>query len=318
MQRNTSPQINIIVPLYNEEAVFESLVDRLINVMNSTKLKVSVIMIDDGSSDGTPYLMEKLSKQDYRFNSIFLSRNFGHQIALTAGLSYVNASDAAFIIDGDLQDPPELLDEFYSKLIKGYDIVYAIRTKRKESFFKRVAYKTFYRILKRVSNIEIPLDSGDFSMISRKVVDNLNQMQEESRFIRGMRSWIGYKQKGVIYERENRKAGKSKYSLKTLTLLALNGIFNFSEYPIRFITSIGILAILISFIYLGIAIAEKIFFNSIIEGFTGLVFIVALFGGVQLVSIGILGEYIVRIFFQTKQRPLFIVKKQIVHGETIL
>ncbi|MBX2954208.1 MAG: glycosyltransferase family 2 protein [Leadbetterella sp.] len=307
----TRPQVNIIVPLFNEEEVFGELIKRLERLINSSKLSIEVILVDDGSKDATPLKMRELSLSNARFHSVILSRNFGHQLALTAGLKYVNATDAVLIIDGDLQDPPELLDEFYGYYKQGYDVVYAVRKKRKESFFKRLAYDWFYRFLKKVSYIDIPLDSGDFSLISTSVVKQLNAMPEESRFLRGMRSWIGFKQIGVEYEREKRFTGDSKYPFSKLVKLALNGIFNFSEYPIKFISSMGIGIIFISFLYFFYVIIKKVFFGQVPAGFPALLFMIILFGGIQLLAIGIIGEYILRIFFQVKNRPLFITKERI-------
>lgn len=304
-----TPSINIVIPLYNESSVFNILIDRIINVVESSSHKISVILVDDGSKDNTPELMQSLSLQDDRFVSVLLSRNFGHQYALSAGLSYVDASDAIFVLDGDLQDPPELLEKFYAYIQQGYDVVYAVREKRKENLIKKLAYSSFYRFLKKISYIDFPLDSGDFSMISRRVVDHMNNMPEESRFLRGMRSWIGFKQIGVPYERQEREAGQSKYTFKKLLSLALNGIFNFSEYPIKFVANMGIFTISISIIYFIITLIKRYFFGTVPEGFTALVFLITFFGGMQLVAIGIIGEYVLRIFFQVKNRPLFIVKE---------
>lgn len=320
---NELPQINLIIPLYNEEEVFDELIVRLKKVIESVSLNSTVIMIDDGSTDNTPGLMKQMSLIDERFTSVFLSRNFGHQLALTAGLSYVNATEAVFILDGDLQDPPELLEEFYSFIQKGYDVVYAVRKKRKENFLKKIAYKSFYLLLKRISYLRIPLDSGDFSLVSRRVVDQLNLMHEESRFLRGMRSWVGYKQIGVAYERSDRHTGQSKYTIRKLIQLAYNGIFNFSEFPIKFITGLGIFTVSLSLIYLTVTIVQRFVYKIVPEGFTALLLAIILFGGVQLISIGILGEYILRIFFQVKNRPLFIVKNTIhnkieIDGEKLL
>jgi dolichol-phosphate mannosyltransferase len=256
-----------------------------------------------------------LSLTDNHFTSVFLSRNFGHQLALTAGLQYVNATDAIMVIDGDLQDPPELLAEFYTYYQKGYDIVYAVRQKRKEGVLKRLAYKWFYKFLKSVSYIDIPLDSGDFSLISRRAVDILNKMPEESRFIRGMRSWIGFNQIGVSYERQERQAGDSKYPFKKLMALAFSGIFNFSEFPVKLLFKTGIFAVLLSLCYLGYTLFEKFYYHSVPSGFTALLFFVVLMGGLQLIAIGLLGEYILRIFFQVKNRPLVIIKEHIQHNE---
>ncbi len=315
---NKQPQINIVVPLYNEEAIFKTLQERLTNLMNDSELLISVIMIDDGSHDNTPALIEELSLNDSRFSGIFLSRNFGHQLALSAGLSVVNASEGVFIIDGDLQDPPELLNNFYKYLKEGYDVVYAIREKRKESFLLKFAYSSFYKILHKISYINIPIDSGDFSLISRRVADRIVNMREESRFIRGMRTWVGYKQIGVPYERQKRYAGDSKYSLTQLIKLAFNGIFNFSEFPIRLIFVLGVITTSISLLYILYALIKMIFTNTVPEGFIGIICTITLFGGIQLLSIGIIGEYIIRIFFQVKDRPLFIIEKQIKNGEIIL
>jgi glycosyltransferase involved in cell wall biosynthesis len=311
-------QINIVVPLYNEEKVFVHLCSRLIRLMDESDLSISVIMVDDGSSDATAQLMEEISLRDDRFTSIVLSRNFGHQLALSAALSMVDATEAVLVIDGDLQDPPELLHKFYEYYKLGYDVVYAVRKKRKESYLKRMAYSAFYKLLKRISYIEIPLDSGDFSMMSRRVVDNIVEMKEESRFIRGMRSWVGYKQIGVEYERQERQEGDSKYTFWKLLKLASNGIFNFSEFPIKLITYLGLFTIFISLGYLTYSIVKAAFFSEVPEGFIGVIFTITLFGGIQLLSLGIIGEYILRVFFQVKNRPLFVVKKQIRNGEVIL
>lgn len=312
-----TPQINIVVPLYNEGKVFDLLINRLDKLMQTSALSIEVILIDDGSSDETPELMRRLSLANPRYQSVFLSRNFGHQLALTAGLTCVNASEAVLIVDGDLQDPPELLSDFYAQYKKGYDVVYAVRKKRKENFIKRAAYASFYRFLKRVSYVEIPLDSGDFSLVSRAVVNHLNAMPEESRFIRGMRSWVGYKQIGVEYERSERQAGESKYSLKKLLELAFNGIFNFSEYPIQLITRLGLLIMSLSGIYLMTVLFKKLVYNSTPEGFTAILATIIAFGGIQLFAVGLIGEYVLRIFFQVKKRPLFIVKNKIVNGEEV-
>lgn len=311
------PQVNIVVPLYNEEEVFHLLRDRLTGVLNNTRLRVEVIMVDDGGKDKTAQLMADLSRTDKRFQSVFLSRNFGHQFALSAGLKYVNATDAVFIIDGDLQDPPELLDEFFAYYEKGYDVVYAVRKKRKETFAKRMAYKMYYRLLKRVANLDIPLDSGDFSLVSRRVINIMNAMPEESRYLRGMRSWIGFKQIGVEYERSERSAGDSKYSWKQLYKLAMNGIFNFSEYPIKVTFALGVVALISALLFFGYTLFSRLVMNEVPEGFTSLLFTIIMFSGVQLIALGLIGEYVIRIFFQVKDRPLFIVKERIVNGEHI-
>ncbi len=302
------PQISIIAPLYNETESFPYLISRLNAVMEKSPLRIEVVLIDDGSRDNTALLMQQVALTDSRYHCVFLSRNYGHQIALTAGIAAARGSEALFIIDGDLQDPPELLTEFYAKYQEGYDVVYAIRKKRKENFFKRTAYAAFYRFMKAISYVDLPLDSGDFSLISRRVADVLNQMPEESRFIRGMRSWIGFKQIGVEYERDARQAGEPKYSFKMLQRLAYNGIFNFSEYPVKIITRLGMLTIGVAMIYLIQTLIKRFIYHDVPQGFTALLFVMVLFSGVQLIALGLIGEYVLRIFFQAKGRPLYVLR----------
>ncbi|WP_025762464.1 glycosyltransferase family 2 protein [Dyadobacter tibetensis] len=311
------PQISIVAPLYNESETFPMLVQRLNALMDTSPLAIEVVLVDDGSKDDTASRIRQLALTDDRYHGVLLSRNHGHQLALTAGISAARGTEALFVIDGDLQDPPELLPEFYKLLLEGNDVVYAVRKKRKEGFVKRMGYHWFYRILRSISYVDIPLDSGDFALISRRVVDVLNKMPEESRYLRGMRSWIGFNQTGFEYERDARAAGESKYSFKQLFGLAYNGIFNFSEFPIKFMSRTGAVAITISLIYFLVVVAKKLFFTQVIEGFTALLFVIILFSGVQLLALGIIGEYVLRIFFQSKQRPLFIVKEEIVNREYI-
>ncbi|WP_310378273.1 glycosyltransferase family 2 protein [Flavobacterium sp.] len=311
------PEINIIIPLYNEEKVFPLLISRITELLNRSQLVITVILVDDGSSDSTSFLMKQLSSVDDRFLSVILSRNFGHQIALTAALTMVNASEAVMIIDGDLQDPPELLQEMYLFYKDGYDVVYAVRESRKEGAFKVGLYKLFYRMLQKIASIDIPLDSGDFSLISRRVVDVMNKMPEESRYLRGMRSWVGFKQIGYKYSRPDRQAGNTQYTLRHLLRLAMNGIFNFSEFPIKFITFLGVSTMSISVIYFIVTLVKRFSSDYIPDGFTAIIFLIILFGGVQLISIGIIGEYLIRVFFQVKKRPLFIIKELIVDKKEI-
>ncbi|WP_159468247.1 glycosyltransferase family 2 protein [Dyadobacter sp. 3J3] len=312
-----TPQISIVAPLYNESESFPQLIQRLSALMDSSPLTIEVVLIDDGSRDDTALRMRQLALTDERYHGVFLSRNHGHQLALTAGIASARGSEAVFVIDGDLQDPPELLPDFYKLLQEGNDVVYAVRKKRKESFIKKTGYHLFYRLLRSISYVEIPLDSGDFALISRRVVDVMNKMPEESRYLRGMRSWIGFNQTGFEYERDARVAGESKYSFKQLFGLAYNGIFNFSEFPIKFMSRMGVLAILISLVYFIIVVVKKLFFVQVIEGFTALLFVIILFSGVQLLALGIIGEYVLRIFFQSKNRPLYIVKEEIINREYI-
>lgn len=307
--------ISIVVPLYNEEDVFETLIQRLISVISSTNFTCEVVLINDGSSDRTEFLIEKICKENDQFTGVLLSRNYGHQLAVSAGLQYVRGTKGAMIIDGDLQDPPELVNEFYKKLAEGYDVIYAIRKNRKESALKKMAYAMYYRLQRKVSNFNIPIDSGDFSMLSRRVVDAINSMPEQSRYLRGMRAWVGFKQIGYTYDREERQAGKSKYSWKQLFQLAFNGIFNFSDFPVKIITRLGFLTVIISLIYFAFITYEKIFYDDVPQGFTSIILSIILFSGVQLISLGLIGEYVLRIYNQVRNRPLFVIDKVIQDGE---
>lgn len=310
-------QVSIVAPLYNEQATFPHLVKRLNALMDTSDLDIDVVLVDDGSRDQTAVLMSDLALNDPRYHAVFLSRNYGHQTALTAGLAVARGTEAVMVIDGDLQDPPELVTSFFAKLKEGYDVVYAIRQKRKEGIVKRSAYFLFYRFLASISSIKIPLDSGDFAMMSRRVVDVMNSMPEESRYLRGMRSWIGFKQVGMPYERDERIAGEAKYSFKMLWRLAYNGIFNFSEYPIKFITNLGIWTIGFAVVYLVYNLIRKFLYEDVPQGFTATIFLITLFSGVQLIALGIIGEYVLRIFFQVKGRPLFIIREQIKEGQPL-
>lgn len=306
--------ISIIVPLYNEEAVFEQLIQRLVNVLNTTNFSCEVILINDGSSDTTDQLIEQICKKDNRFSGILLSRNHGHQLAVSAGLANVRGKKGAMIIDGDLQDPPELVNEFYEYLTNGYDVIYAIRKNRKESFLKKLAYKLYYRLQKKISSFNIPIDSGDFSMLSRRVVDIINDMPEQSRYLRGIRAWVGFKQMGYEYNRDERQAGETKYSWSKLFQLAFNGIFNFSDFPIKIITRLGFITVFFSLIYFLYNVYRKFVYNDVPQGFTATILAIILFSGVQLISLGLIGEYVLRIYNQVRNRPLFVVDKIIQNG----
>ena len=309
--------ISIVVPLYNEEDVFDKLIQRLTSVIDKTEFSCEVILVNDGSSDKTDELIQKICKEDTRFTGVLLSRNHGHQLAVTAGLQYVRGKKGAMIIDGDLQDPPELINQFYDLLKSGYDVIYAVRKNRKESFIKKMAYSSYYRLQKRVSNFNIPIDSGDFSMLSRRVVDTMNSMPEQSRYLRGMRAWVGYKQIAYEYDRDERHAGETKYSWSKLFELAFNGIFNFSDFPVKIITRLGFLTVIFSLIYFGYNIYRKIYYNDVPQGFSATILAIILFSGVQLISLGLIGEYVLRIYNQVRNRPLFIVDSVIQEGKEI-
>jgi polyisoprenyl-phosphate glycosyltransferase len=310
-ERNSNFQISIVIPLYNEERLFDQLIERMTTLLNSLEMKIQVVLVNDGSSDNTPVLMQLISEKDRRFKSVLLSRNHGHQIAVSAGMYYTDGSDAIMIMDGDLQDPPELITNFFAKLQEGYDVVYAVRKNRKENFLLKSAYWMYYRLQRSISNFNIPIDSGDFCMISKRVRDIIVAMPEESRYLRGMRSWVGFKQFGYEYDRNERIAGESKYSLKKLMQLAFNGIFNFSRYPIQLMYRLGFISIIISILYMVYLSYKKITGAPLPQGYFTLIFAISFFSGVQLISLGLIGEYVFRTYNQVRNRPLFIVDKVI-------
>ncbi|HVE60574.1 MAG TPA: glycosyltransferase family 2 protein [Chitinophagaceae bacterium] len=303
-----APELSLVIPLYNEEEVFDMLKTRLIQVLDSADISMEIVLVNDGSSDKTAQLIKNLTLHDNRFVGLSLSRNFGHQLALSAGLQHASGTNAIMILDGDLQDPPELWKPFYEKIKEGYDVVYAIRANRKEGFFLKMAYRIYYRVMKHVANLKIPIDAGDFCMISRRVNNLMISFPEESRYMRGIRTWIGFKQTGFPYSRDERKAGTSKYTLRKLIQLAYLGFFNFSDFPIKLIKRIGYLGIALAFGYLLYSVYLKFFAHEDVpRGFNGILFAVVMLGSIQFIAIGLIGEYLVRVFFQTKGRPLFLI-----------
>lgn len=303
---------SLILPVYNEEKNIQSLYTRLGDVMGAFKEDFELIFIDDGSYDTTYALLKKLHAKDKKVKVIRFSRNFGHQTAVTAGLKYSKGQQIA-ILDGDLQDPPEVLAKFFAKLDEGYNVVYAIREKRKESFFKKAAYSLFYRLLDSVAQIKIPLDSGDFCVMDRKVVDALNSLPERNRFVRGLRSWVGFRQIGITYERAARYAGESKYPFTKLMKLAFDGIFSFSYVPLQLMFYTGLLSLFGSLLGSIWAIYQRFFTSnySSVPGFATTIILVMFIGGLQLFSLGIVGEYMRRMYDEIKQRPQYVVDEVI-------
>lgn len=314
---NSLPQLSFVIPLYNEEENFEALVSRLNPILDLLNIPCEVVMVDDGSRDQTPLLMNNLALADARYHAVFLSRNHGHQLALSAGLKMATATEAVMVLDGDLQDPPELVLEMLAKLREGFEVVYGIRKNRKEPWFKKTAYFFFYRLMKLFARIDLPVDSGDFALLSRKVVDYLNTMPEQNRYLRGMRAWIGFKQTGIRYQRSGRHAGSTKYSFRKLLELAYSGVFNFSDFPIKFITRLGLSAIVVSLLYLVYVLISKFIYGNVPTGFTALLMAIVMFSGVQLISLGIIGEYVLRIYQQSQKRPLYIIDK-VIKNKTLL
>ena len=267
------------------------------------------IFIDDGSKDLTPVLLQNFVNKENFVKAIFLSRNFGHQIAVTAGLD-ASKGDAVVIIDADLQDPPEVIHEMILEWEKGYDVVYGKRIDRKgESIFKKLTAKMFYRVLNMLSDVYIPLDTGDFRLISKNVVQNLKQMPEKDRFLRGMISWVGFRQTAIKYHRDKRFAGVSKYPLRKMLRFASDGILSFSTKPLQISIGLGMVSSFLSLLVIFYALFLRIFTNIWVEGWTALMIAVLFIGGIQLLCIGILGNYIGRIYDESKNRPLYLVRQ---------
>jgi dolichol-phosphate mannosyltransferase len=302
------PKYSIIAPVYNEAENLPVLYERISQVMDSTGEPWELILIDDGSRDGSTDIMLRLYEQDERVRPIVFARNFGHQIAVTAGLDY-SLGDAVVIIDADLQDPPEVILDLIERWKEGNQVVYAIRVEREgETWFKKFTASLFYRLIYRITDVKIPLDTGDFRLIDRKVVDVMKTMRERHRFLRGMASWVGFKQVGVPYKRAARFSGQTKYPFKKMLKLALNAITSFSYFPLQLATYIGFIAAGISIIAIPIAAILRIVEGVRFLGGQATTFIAVLFfGGVQLISLGILGEYIGRIYDEVKGRPLYVV-----------
>ncbi len=304
------PQIvlSIVVPVFNEQDNLPVLYERLTAVLDRVEPAYEIIFVNDGSRDTSPELLREIAARDCRVVAVELARNFGHQVAISAGLDYALGS-AVIVMDADLQDPPEVLPEFIAKWREGYEVVYAIRQRRKEGWLKRVAYTLFYRILQRVANINIPLDSGDFCIMDRRVVDLLNGMPERNRFVRGIRSWVGLNQVGLEYERQPRFKGKPKYTFSRLIYLALDGLVSFSFLPLRAITLVGFLVSVISIVLaIGYAI-QKMTVGLYPQGFATTIVAILFLAGVQLITTGVMGEYIGRIFEEVKRRPLYVVRR---------
>ncbi len=301
-------ELSVVIPAYNEEENLPALYQRLTATLDALNLDYEIIFVNDGSQDRTLALLRNLAASDPRVVAVDLARNFGHQVAISAGLDHSRGA-AVIIMDADLQDPPEVLPQFIARWREGYDVVYAIREQRKEGPLKRAAYTLFYRLLKRIAHIDIPLDAGDFCIMDRRVVDLLNSMPERNRFVRGIRTWVGLNQTGLAYERHARHAGKPKYTFKKLVYLALDGLISFSLVPLRMISLTGLT---VSFLSILIAIAytiQKLTIGLSPPGFATLVVAIFFLAGIQLITIGVIGEYVGRIFEEVKARPLYVTRQ---------
>ena len=300
-------QLSIIIPIYNEQGNIDRLINRLKGVMNQLNVTCEYIFINDGSKDDSINIIKNLAKIDPSVKFINFSRNFGHQIAVTAGLDKC-IGERIVIIDADLQDPPELILEMYKKMEEGFEVVYAKRAARNgESWMKKFTARMFYRVLKFITSVNIPVDTGDFRIVDRKIVDVLKQMPEQQKFLRGQISWIGFNQTYVEYERDERYAGETGYTYKKMLRLALDGITSFSNFPLKFATVCGFVVSGIAFLVMLYALYARFISKDYIEGWTSIIISVLFLGGIQLISIGIIGEYISRLSSNVRNRPLYIV-----------
>jgi polyisoprenyl-phosphate glycosyltransferase len=309
-----SARYSVVAPIFNEAKNLRDLYQRVQVVLDSMEVDWELILINDGSTDDSLAIMYELHLHDGRVKIVDLARNFGHQAGMSAGLDYAGG-DAVILIDGDLQDPPEVLPALIEKWRQGYEVVYAIRRGRKEHVFKRMAYSAFYRLLSRIAEINIPMDAGDFSLMDRKVVDAIRSMPEKSRFLRGLRSWAGFRQVGIEYERGKRCSGVTKFTFSRLMRLAFDGFVGFSNLPLRLASFLG-LAIAGASCAIGFGIILlKLFYGVKPEGWSSLAVIVLFLGGAQLITIGILGEYNARIYEEVRGRPLYILRQSVGFGE---
>ena len=302
-------KLSIVIPIYNEEENIDSLINRLRTVVAQMQISCEYIFVNDGSKDHSFQLIKNLALADPAVKYIDFSRNFGHQIAVSAGLDLA-AGDRVAIIDADLQDPPELIIDMFAKMDQGYEVVYAKRNNRNgESWLKKFTAKVFYRILKSITSVKIPVDTGDFRIIDRKVVNVLNQMPEHNKFLRGQISWIGFKQTYVEYNRNVRQAGSTGYTYKKMIRLALDGITSFSNFPLKVASICGFVVSGIAFIVMIYALYSRYIIKDYVEGWTSTIISVLFLGGIQLISIGIIGEYISRLSENARNRPLYIINE---------
>ena len=315
MTENKSIEISVIIPIFNEEVIIPDLFERIKKAALRISPYYELIFVNDGSTDNSLSKLIELADKDDKVVYINFSRNFGHQIAVTAGIDYCSGN-IVVIIDGDLQDPPELIPEMYAKYKEGNDVVYAKRRRRKgESYFKKMTAKFFYRLLNRITTFEIPLDTGDFRLMDRKVVNYLKQMPEQNKFLRGQIAWLGFKQTFVLFERQERKQGKTAYSFGKMMRFAMDGITGLSNKPLLLVSRTGIAVSTIAFLIILYAFYSHFILDRTISGWTSLMISSMFIGGVQLISIGIIGEYISRINSNTLNRPLYIIKESNIKTE---
>ena len=305
-------KISIVIPIYFEEKVLEVIYSSLKDILSKISYNYEIIFVDDGSGDKSLKILKGIAIEDKTIKIISFSRNFGHQIAITAGIDEASG-DAIIVMDADMQDPPAVILKMLALWEVGYDVVYAKRKQRHgESFFKKTSASIFYRFLNKLTDIHIPLDTGDFRLIDRKIKNDLLRIREKNRFVRGIISWLGYRQTFVEFERQERISGESKYPLRKMIKFALDGITSFSIFPLKIATNIGFFSIIISLLLIFYALFSYIFFPKItLPGWTSILIAVVFFAGIQMLVIGIIGEYIGRIFEESKNRPLYIINEKI-------
>jgi glycosyltransferase involved in cell wall biosynthesis len=304
--------LSVVIPCLDEEQVLQKTNQRVLAVLEKVPTDFEIIYVDDGSADATLDVLRNLQAQDPRLRIVRFSRNFGHQVAITAGLEHASG-DAAVILDADLQDPPEVMLEFVAKWLDGYDVVYGVRTEREgETLFKRWTAKLFYRFISRLSDTDIPVDTGDFRLLDRRVLNSLLSMPERDRFVRGMVSWLGFSQIAVPYQRAPRAAGSTKFSVFKMVRFALDAIFSFSTLPLRLATWLGFAASGGSILGILVVLLDRYFaVPGMVKGWSSTFIAVLFIGGVQLICIGIIGEYVGRIYGESKQRPLYVIRERI-------
>jgi len=302
-------QLSVIIPIYNEEENIQLLYDRLVSVMQTMGVTYEFIFVNDGSRDRSIYLIKTLAEQHSEVKYVNFARNFGHQIAVTAGLDRAKG-DAIVIIDADLQDPPELIADMHAKMSEGYEVVYARRRKRQgESWLKKQTAKYFYRILSNITSVDIPVDTGDFRIMDKRIVTELKKMPEQHKFLRGQISWIGFNQTFIEYDRDTRHAGETGYTYSKMIRFALDGITGFSDVPLKIVTYFGFIVTAFAFLVLAYVLISRFIWEDYVQGWASLMITILFIGGVQMIAVGIIGEYLSRMNANIRQRPLYIVRE---------
>ena len=302
--------LSVVVPAFNEQQVLPAFFARLKSVLATLPDAAEIVFVNDGSTDATASLLDAWAAEDSRVRVLHFTRNFGHQAALTAGIDHARG-DAVVLIDADLQDPPELIPTFHARWREGAQVVFGQRRRTNEGVWKRVVYHAFYRLLHALADIDIPLDSGDFSLMDRALVDRLRALPERTRFLRGLRSWVGLRQTAVEYERPARASGDSKYTLAKLFKLAFDGIVSFSTAPLRLSLLLGVLVSLVGFVLIVVLFYLRLVHAFDLPGYTSLMVVVLFLGGIQLLTVGIVGEYIARIYEEVKNRPVYLIARSV-------